>query len=639
MHRARLSKAVLMLVWAGISLQPRPAAANGALIDFLYIDAGEGSASGGHAAIKFGAEVFHFQHVDPGLLRAYRIDFADFRFTYGYRENRAIEAHRVEVADAVFQDLRDAFNRRYLIQNQQFQALKNLNDDLELLSDLRKANLNPAPPAVDLPGLGYFLGEYQAAAGVPSATAAATDDSEPSARLKTAIAAQYGKDFLRRKRLETWRRFQALKPEPPDPADGLSAEHFETPPISFAQRYRNLLLNLAALDVLDAETAPRPETLQTAESPEFRLQRRAIGKLAEFRQTQFRDLVSLLGGQRYDWGYPLLVGMARLHALDRSMASGRLTVLERCLNGGEDDKPQLAGKDDMPAVSRYAEQSLAAANQAFSGQEPLDEQTYAAIELAASRLVKIQTLPADNDAIVLPNLSNTPALTARAALVRLPMPPDELEAGAARMTTAIDEYRDKLRSLYPYRLLSRNCVTEIFQVIGGELKRRLAQPVSDGEPAAESPERLSQLWLGGYIPGQTWRIAPFAAFDAVGEHYRLHSSYRLPPYREREISARRHSASALPADLPESNILTSSIYRWHGEDAAFLFFTQDAVWPRPLLARQSGRRTGANPLRPGGPALGRGGKFARGRKRHGGQHPGTVFFEHPQGYFRGCCRA
>ena len=34
--------------------------------------------------------------------------------------------------------------------------------------------------------------------------------------------------------------------------------------------------------------------------------------------------------------------------------------------------------------------------------------------------------------------------------------------------------------------------------------------------------------------------------------------------------------------LRESNVFSSSIYRWHDEDPAFIFFTDDLLWARPL---------------------------------------------------------
>jgi hypothetical protein len=63
----------------------------------------------------------------------------------------------------------------------------------------------------------------------------------------------------------------------------------------------------------------------------------------------------------------------------------------------------------------------------------------------------------------------------------------------------------------------------------------------------------------------------------------VQNSYRLPSYRELAIEHRYQTEADMLVDLSESNVMTSSIYRGNKNDAAFLFFTQDAVWPRPLL--------------------------------------------------------
>jgi len=65
------------------------------VFDYLYIDASEGNASGGHAAVRFGDAVFHYQHVDAGLIRISKNDPADFEFLYRYLYNRSIYLSRI----------------------------------------------------------------------------------------------------------------------------------------------------------------------------------------------------------------------------------------------------------------------------------------------------------------------------------------------------------------------------------------------------------------------------------------------------------------------------------------------------------------------------------------------------------------
>ena len=59
----------LCLVMSSAPAAAEPARPADALyVDYLYINASEGSASGGHAALRFGDQVFHFEHREPGII-------------------------------------------------------------------------------------------------------------------------------------------------------------------------------------------------------------------------------------------------------------------------------------------------------------------------------------------------------------------------------------------------------------------------------------------------------------------------------------------------------------------------------------------------------------------------------------------
>ena len=77
------------------ALTPRPHGT----IDYLYVEANEAGGSGGHAAIRFGDRVFHFQWTDAGLLGVSREDFEGFRRHYALLENRTIRVIRIPVSD------------------------------------------------------------------------------------------------------------------------------------------------------------------------------------------------------------------------------------------------------------------------------------------------------------------------------------------------------------------------------------------------------------------------------------------------------------------------------------------------------------------------------------------------------------
>lgn len=581
MRRVKRSCGLKWLLLAGTVILSWPSPAPCRAFEFLYINANEGSASGGHAAIRFGDEVFHFQHVDPGLLRIYRDDFSTFRFTYGYQENRSISGHRIEVSEETFQTLRNTFNRRLLIQNQQLGLSTTLAQDLRLLNDLRRLatpdSKQTPSPTIELKALGYFASDFRLNPGKISVGNSPAHQSAAIARLKQAIVDAYGNDFIQSKRQQQWQQLESLKPIASDEVYSIAEDRFEPGAYSFAQRYQNQLLNLAALDILQTELAPRSETLLTADLPQLQLNAETVRKLGEFRQTLFADLVKLMQSERIDWGYPMLVGMARLHALDISIKARQLVVLDRFRAKGKHERTIGVMPENFPSIVKRVGENLNASITHLSGTEELDEPAYGKLELSAGALLQVEPHRQSESMRHLAATDQTPSLAANVELVPLTLSGEELDDFISQYSDKSKTYAEKLQKLYQYQLLQRNCATEIFRMLNANLAGQAERAGTIPEPISQTSETL----LGGYLGNENLNLIPFVAFDRVATHYRLASSYRLPSYREQQLQQRLSNSDWLTA-LAESNTLTSSIYRWHGEDAAFLFFTDDSLWARPL---------------------------------------------------------
>ena len=104
-------------------------ACKAASFNFLYIEASEGNSSGGHAAVQFGNEIYHFQHLDSGLIRLFRREAEDFHFLYRYLQNRPIHLSRIDVTDETFELLKHYFKGDYLTQESLFRLLDDLHKD------------------------------------------------------------------------------------------------------------------------------------------------------------------------------------------------------------------------------------------------------------------------------------------------------------------------------------------------------------------------------------------------------------------------------------------------------------------------------------------------------------------------------
>ena len=151
---------------------------------------------------------------------------------------------------------------------------------------------------------------------------------------------------------------------------------------------------------------------------------------------------------------------------------------------------------------------------------------------------------------------------------RSPTPP--LEQGNARRHDA------KLRDLYGYNVVTRNCVTEIFRTIDAALVL--------GRPTGAEAREESVRRLGGHVEVEG-RSASFRPRRRRGPR-RL---YRLGDHRAPVLPPRGAGADVSPGEPPprlsaESNTLTSTLYQRNPDDSAFLFFTDDALPLAPSRA-------------------------------------------------------
>ena len=81
------------------------------VVEYLTVEANEAGASGGHAALRLGARVYHFEAAEGRLLLS-REPWADFRFRYRVLENRTVHAQRIDASPATAALLERHFDRR-----------------------------------------------------------------------------------------------------------------------------------------------------------------------------------------------------------------------------------------------------------------------------------------------------------------------------------------------------------------------------------------------------------------------------------------------------------------------------------------------------------------------------------------------
>jgi len=564
--------------------------------DYLYIEPNSGASSGGHAAVRFGDVTFHFQHAEPGIIRAVKETSESFEYVYRGLGNRTVHVSRIAVSADTYARLHDAFDRRHLVQQSQLELLESRRRDRQVLEFLRdaaapgRAGEAPGGPGVELPGSAYFVVDAPAddVRGAAHAFAHGSPFPTPALELlREQVGYTHGNDYLTRRSDDLRAEIEALTVDvSPHRIPTFAPDLIPAARAGFSDRYGELLLAWLAVEVLRTGACPRATTLRTSEDPAFQLSDEEIHRLRTLAENLRTDVVRLLGSRRPDVGFPLLVGMARLAALERSAASGRLVVLD-----GFPEHPQ-----ELPSgtVRRYqhvlrailAERrdEFARARVAIFASRDSGEATWSRLETAANLLLELEA--AVEHGTPLRVYPGTPlpvkAVPLRASWPRPQLGRSALETGTAQARRIERDVEAQLVGLYPYHVVSRNCVTEIFRTLEAGLDPETGSAAADLAAARVRAEARSRL--GGHVEMTgTANFIPIVAHRAVRDTYRVTARSRLPSYRRQRLARLVTRQSPLLVYLRESNTLTSTIQPTVHFGEPFLFFTEDAVAPRPLL--------------------------------------------------------
>lgn len=545
--------------------------ARGAWLDYLYVEANEGGSSGGHVALGVGDDVYHFQQEDGGVLALRRDPRAVFRVRYALIQNRPVHRIRLAADDATAERVRAAFADRLLVEEGERRRQAGLDADVALFALAARA---PAPATWPVRAAGYFLPADFTTGGEGAGSSPAL------AALRQQVAERHGADALAR-RLAGLRA--ALAALPLEPAAPSPAATLNLGPPTAATRLGELLEQITALEVLAAAPALRPDALVAAPAPLAAGERAALARFAADTEAA---LVELPMSTRPDWGWAMLLGMARLAAIEASLADGRLLVLD----GWPADVQQAALPDGAQRAAFFAALGdhgavvLAGARVACLGGAPCAEADYGRLESAVNRAADVARAAAAQAA---PRVAPDPLLPARPARRRdlvapLPAPAVAARRGAAARAAAAD-YRNAVRGWRGYELVTRNCVTELFAVV------EAANGDAGGHAAAQ------RAALGSAVARRPWNAIPFVAAAGVGDSPRVVERGTWPSYHQLARRRRLEREPGLAAWLAETTTAADD-YRGAAGDSTFLFFTDEVVATRPLFGTANLALAGANGL-------------------------------------------
>jgi len=120
-----------------------------------------------------------------------------------------------------------------------------------------------------------------------------------------------------------------------------------------------------------------------------------------------------------------------------------------------------------------------------------------------------------------------------------------------------------MHALYGYNLIGRNCVTELVS--------RLNEILPPHTTAAVSQSVL-----------QAFSFIPFVGYELMQINADANRSYLIPSHRNRLLARSKTLEDPSWVALRESNTVSAMLYPNQTQTPSFLFFTEDAVWPRPL---------------------------------------------------------
>ena len=497
---------------------------------FVYVESNVGGASGGHAGLRLEDRVYHFQRFPDGTLRLVRDEWARFRRLYGELQNRPLHLAYLAVDPAAEERVREHLDRKWAGQELALARRDRLMQDAAWSAALGAGT--PPPP---LRGAGLLETGLR--------------DAEPGVRLRAAVERRAGDGAIAAALARAEQRLAAQSGAPELDLEALREALLEREALRALEEGRGV--DEAALVEAGGDTAASltdPERVA----------------LAGFAAGLERTLAGLVRSERPDRGYPLALAIARWHAAARSLASGRLLLLDPFPDDARWVVPERELAPGSAALLAERARALEAeARRVLLGAGVPDEARFAWLEESAGRLAELER-GAGGGA-----MRESPGRLLPSRGRRLPPPPLRADPAAlhARAAGALAAAQAGLEARFGYGLLTRNCVTELVRAVAGAF------------PDAGS----LQAALGGELrPGERLGFVPFVFFEQVRERLRVVRLEDLPSHRQRELARLERKEGAARAYLGETNVLTATLYTPVERDGAFLLFTDDAFWPRPL---------------------------------------------------------
>jgi len=603
--------------------------------DYIYIDANEGNASGGHVAIRFDSDIYHYQYVDPGLIKLEKQAVNDFEFNYRFLENRSLYLNQLVVSDQTYTQIRDHFDFRFQTQKKHYSILTKLDREKSLLQFFSNQSVND-PQLLQLSGVGLFYDaqDFDGNSNLLPLVQIESDkgkDQTVLSEIKEKIRARYSDHYLDQQLQSIVKRIKHMPPTIwAEQSLNLPADQFPKNTYTFANRYLDAVTEWLALKVIQQQRPLRTDVYRTSDTDNFSLTSAQQASFHNFSNTLQENIVNLLKSSRPDKGHALLVNLGRLLVLKKSIRQRRLVVLDNV------DKTSTTENINHPryykellTLQQDAKKNLNHAKQQMVQHKHDREAIYSQIEWQSNRFLELNKAKQEHVAVHIYGMKRIPDKPLTLAKVLKTCSKSLQAAGSCKRTERRNRslhgvnknleyrpstngngeenleqdlrpklssmqlkkelqdlqkftmnYQSELDKLYHYDLLQRNCVTELFLTINQAVSSNLlSKKTDDKNVKLQSTERL-----GGYvsIDSGSPNFIPFISHQTVQNQYQISEQRILPSYRLQELQKLYSQENKVSVFFREGNIFSSTLYKTNPADSFFVFFTDNHILLRPL---------------------------------------------------------
>jgi len=563
-----------------ITLTPTPVFAIH-LINYIYVESSEGNSSGGHAALQFDNDIFHYQYSEPGIIRLEKQNAEHFEFDYRFAANRSLHTSQIDVTEESYTLLRDYFSFQYQTQQQQFSLLDDLDKDRVLLE-----HFLPTKPSqtLRLKGAGLFYKDTDFLSSQITKQQDQTRDlSATTTALHNEIINIYGDDFLTQRAAKISSQIKSLQPTQWRKSTAQINKQNHSPFVySFATRYMDLTSAMLAIQMIEQNMSLVPDAYIAPSDRLFKLSEQEITALQLYRKQLNKSLLKLVDSNRPDWGMAVMINTARLIAIDKSIKQGKLTFINTF------DSQSVA--TDAIGLDKYAEQlqnhlndtqsSLMHSKSLLIQKKIMTEVDYSQLEMLANHYTELNKVSTGKQAISLYGAHLVPSKSiSLPILVRPELSTEIIKLSLEQLDTSQEHYLAELKKQYGYHLITRNCVTELFD----SMNRAILSQTRSKNETISGLKNESTHRLGGYVDTSLVNFIPVTSQYAVRNNYSIIKQMRLPSFRLMKLSEFEANENDLLVYLRENNTLSSTLYKHNIDDSFFIFFTDNELLLRPVF--------------------------------------------------------